>query len=208
MLPKGEAAGPELEPGSGGGGRKPGGPRGGLSLCVFPITWGPEPVCGKTDFRRRGWRKRERQITGRSCAAGGRSSQGPALIRAAERGSRCQGGRPGTGEVPSPARPPSGGSRSRPRLRAPRTARLPGAPAPHAAPPNDRVPRAPHTPGARPGPASPRATSSGPQQESNGPASREGHRVCFAHCTCSLPGPHLLGPALQSGVWGGAPAWA
>lgn len=124
-----------------------------------------------------------------------RSSQGPVLIRAAESGSRCQGGRLGRERCP---RPPSGGSRSRPRLRAPRTALLPGAPAhtrhlPTAAPLGSPLPRPGRDPRHVPGPP-----SQAPGQRATDPRpGRTRGLLCSLHLP--PPAPHLLDSALQRG---------
>lgn len=192
------------------GGRKRGGPPRRRASACFPHHLGTRANVWKNRLRRdAGGRKTERQITGHSCAASVRSGQRPVLIRAAESTSRCQGGRPGMGEVPSPARRLAAPG-TRPRPRAPRTGLLPGAPAPHAAPPNDRASRPPtpsprprRTLRARPGPvARPRATFSGPWPESNRPTSpgRTQGLLCSLHLPPPSPSPVGLGFAEGRGA--------
>lgn len=121
--------------GRGGAGREETGPRAGLPVNwaarpVFPITWGPEPICGKTGWKICGGRKG--QITGDSCSPPGQRpalSQRPVSIRAAESPGGCQEGHPRVRCPPPPARP-SGGPGNEAPAEGPTHRLLPGPPTP------------------------------------------------------------------------------
>lgn len=107
------------------------GPQAGLPVNwaagpVFPITWGAEPICGKTGWKICGGRKR--QITGDSCSPPG---QGQLSARACFHQSCTEPGqlpgRPPQSEVP-PSRLAAPGMR--PQQRALHTGLLPGPPTP------------------------------------------------------------------------------